>query len=54
MKTEIEYNQEIDILQKEISYEDDSIKKQKLQKKLLRKRLEKEIAQIRKRIEQLG
>lgn len=54
MKTPQEFNQEIDILQKQISYEDDNERKRKLERNLIRKRLEKEIAEIRKRIEQLG
>ena len=44
----------IQLKQLELNVENDPLKKQNLQKQLRRLQLEKEIEQIRKRIEQLG
>lgn len=44
----------IQLKQMELNVENDPLKKQNLQKQLRRLQLEKEIEQIRKRIEQLG
>ena len=54
MKTQLEYSEEIDILNKQISYEDDPQKKQHLINRLQKKKLEKEINLIKDRIRQLG
>ncbi len=54
MKTQQEYSEEIDLLNKQISYEDDPQKKQNLINRLQKKKLEKEINLIRDRIRQLG
>ena len=54
MKTQQEYSEEIDLLNKQISYEDDPLKKQHLINRLQKKKLEKEINLIRDRIRQLG
>ena len=54
MKTKQEYSEEIDLLNKQISYENDPQKKQHLIKRLQKKKLEKEINLIRDRIRQLG
>jgi hypothetical protein len=54
MKTQQEYSEEIDVLNKQISYEDDPQKKQHLINRLQKKKLEKEINLIRDRIRQLG
>jgi hypothetical protein len=52
--TQQDYNEEIDLLNKQISYEDDPKKKQTLIKRLERKKLEREISMIRDRINKLG
>jgi len=54
MKTQQEYNEEINVLNKQISYEDDPQKKQHLINRLEKKKLEKEINLIRDRIRKLG
>lgn len=54
MKTQQEYNEEINILNQQISYEDDPQKKQQLINRLQKKKLEKEISQIRDRIQKIG
>jgi len=54
MKTQQDYNEEIDLLNKQISYEDDPQKKQTLIKRLEKKKLEKEISIIRDKINKLG
>ena len=54
MKTPQEYNEEIDILTRQIAYEDDPSKKQKLSIRLSKKKLEKEISIIREKIQKLS
>jgi hypothetical protein len=54
MKTQQDYNEEIEILNKQISFEDDPQKKQTLIKRLEKKKLEREIALIRDKINKLG
>lgn len=54
MKTQQDYNEEIDLLNKQISYEDDPQKKQHLINRLQKKKLEKEIGLIRDRIKKIG
>lgn len=54
MKTQQEYDEEIDILNKQISYEDNPQKKQHLLNRLQKKKLEKEIDLIRDRIKKIG
>lgn len=54
MKTPQEYNEEIDILTRRISYEDDPNKKKDLSIRLQKKKLEKEISIIRDKINKLG
>jgi hypothetical protein len=49
-----EYNQKIDIASKELAYAKTAEEKEKYSKKLQRLRLQREIALIRKRIEQLS
>ena len=54
MKTAQEYNEDIDILTRRLSYEDDPNKKKDLSVKLQKKKLEKEISIIRDKINKLG
>ena len=54
MKTPQEYNEDIDILTRRLSYEDDPNKKKDLSTKLQKKKLEKEISIIRGKIDKLG
>ncbi len=54
MKTLQEYDEEIYILNKQITYEDDPKKKQHLMNRLQKKKLEKEIDLIRDRIQKIG
>jgi hypothetical protein len=52
METNIE--DKIKVKQTQLSVEDDSLRKQQLQKQLRKLQFQKEIEQIKKRIEQLG
>ena len=54
MKTQQEYSEEIDVLNKQISYEDDPEKKQNLVSRLQKKKIENEINLIRDRISKIG
>ena len=54
MKTQQEYIEEIDLLNKQISYEDDPQKKEHLINRLKKKKLEKEINLIRDRINKIN
>ena len=54
MKTQQEFSEEIDLLNKQISYEDNPQKKQHLKNILQKKKLEKEINLIRDKIRKLG
>ena len=54
MKTQQEYNEDIDILTRRLSYEDDPNKKKDLSVRLQKKKLEKEISIIRGKIEKLN
>lgn len=54
MKTPEEYNQEIDIANRELAYADNSESKAKWQVKIQRLKYQREIAIIKKKIEQLS
>jgi hypothetical protein len=54
MKTQQDYNEEIDLLNKQISNEDNLQRKQYLLNRLQKKKLEKEISLIRDKIDKLG
>lgn len=54
MKTPEEYSQEIDIARRELTYADDSESKAKWQTKIKKLKYQKEIAEIKKKIEQLS
>lgn len=54
MKTPEEYNQEIDIAKRELAYADNSESKVKWETKIKKLKYQREIAVIRKKIEQLN